>query len=126
MIHYLGSGDAVDEAHLLKATVTEGDAHLPSRVDLLIHHLHRLTSLVCLVLQVQLHVVTEVFHLVKSHSIHHHGLATVDFLLYNKFRMHLTHRQKRKMLYFITCDPFVLKPETSILPKLLKTNAIRC
>lgn len=36
---YLGCGNAVDKADLLKAFLTQTDAHLPARIDLLMNEL---------------------------------------------------------------------------------------
>lgn len=71
----LGCGDAVDEADLLESPVAQSDAHLPARVHLLVHHLDGLTSLIGLVLEVQVHVVPEVLHLNNTHKHCRHNFC---------------------------------------------------
>lgn len=71
---YLGGGNAVDEADLLESFLSgQSHSHFPSRINRLINDLERLTHLICLVLEIEVYVITEPFHLNKYKT----GLSTV-------------------------------------------------
>lgn len=60
---YLGGGDAVDEADLLKALLAHGKTDLPARVHHFVHYGEGRPRLVRPVLHVQVHVAAEPAHL---------------------------------------------------------------
>lgn len=61
--NYLGGGDAVNEADLLKSFLTHGQADLPAIIHSFIHHLQGDARLIQFVLYVEIHVAPEPIHL---------------------------------------------------------------
>lgn len=60
---YLSRGDAVNKADLLEPLITKGKTHLPAFICTLMDYRQGRTSLIHLILQIQVHVTTETIHL---------------------------------------------------------------
>lgn len=63
MFLYLGCGNAVHKADLLKSFLTHGEANLPPIIHSFIHHLQGHTSLIQFVLHIQIHIAAEACNL---------------------------------------------------------------
>ncbi len=60
---YLERIDRVHKGNLLKPFLTKSYSNLPTGVNVIIHHLDRVPSIICFILNVQINVVLEVFNL---------------------------------------------------------------
>ncbi len=60
---YLSRGDAVNKADLMEPFITKGKTHLPALVHNLMDYCQGRTSLINLILQIQVHIATEILNL---------------------------------------------------------------
>lgn len=78
---YLCGGNAVNKADLLEAFFTQSQAHFPSGIDFLMDNFECISSFIDLILQIEVHIAAESFHLHAEQSRQLVGNSSYKYLI---------------------------------------------
>lgn len=79
---YLCGGNAVNKADLLEAFFTQSQAHFPSGIDFLMDNFECISSFIDLILQIEVHIAAESFHLHTEQSRQLVGNSSYKYLIH--------------------------------------------
>lgn len=79
---YLCGGNAVNKADLLEAFFTQSQAHFPSGIDFLMDNFECIPSFIDLILQIEVHIAAESFHLHADQSRQLVGNSSYKYLIH--------------------------------------------
>lgn len=80
---YLCGGNAVNKADLLETFFTQSQAHFPPGIDFLMDNFKCISSFIDLILQIEIHVAAESFHLQTDESRQVVENSSCKYLIHN-------------------------------------------